>query len=145
MGHYCEDSFLPIQRIGFALSKARSALAAEMDIALAETGVTSAYAGTLLLLSWGMAHTSVGLSTLLSVNQGFVSRVVNRLEKRGLVCRTNDSVDRRVVNLTLTETGRHVATRIAEIVPAVLNRRLSGFTDPEFATLCRLLRKLLDE
>jgi hypothetical protein len=27
----------------------------------------------------------------------------------------------------------------------VLNRRLSGFTPREFATLCRLLHKLLDE
>ena len=54
------------------------------------------------------------------------------------------SPDRRVVNLTLTEAGRNAATRIAEIVPAMLNRRLSGFTPLEFATLCSLLDKLLE-
>jgi DNA-binding MarR family transcriptional regulator len=44
------------------------------------------------------------------------------------VRRARDSLDRRVVNLTLTETGLNVAAQIVEIVPAVLNRRLSDFT-----------------
>lgn len=145
MSHYFEDIFLPVQRLGFALSKARKVLTAEMDIALSDTGVTSAYIGALLLLSWGMAHSSVGLSKLLGVNAGFVSRVVDRLGRQGLVRRARDSLDRRIVNLTLTETGLTVAAQVAEIVPAVLNRRLSDFTPLEFATLFRLLVKLLDE
>jgi DNA-binding MarR family transcriptional regulator len=50
-----------------------------------------------------------------------------------------------VVDLTLTEVGRSLAERTAEIVPTVLNQRLSVFTPLEFAALCRLLRKLLDQ
>jgi len=144
MDHYFDDFFWPGQSILFALSKARHLLTAEMDVALSGTGVTSSQVGVLLLLSRDRAHTSVGLSRLLGVDSGFVTRMLDRLERRGLVRRSRDSVDRRVVSLTLTEAGRHVATRIEEIAPAMLNRRLSGFTPLEFATLCRLLNKLLE-
>lgn len=145
MSHYREDSFLPVQRIVIALSKARNLFTAEMDVALAGTGVSSSHIGALLLPSLGIARSSVGLSKLLGVDPGFVTRVIDRLERQGLVRRDRNSPDRRVVNLTLTEAGRNLAARIAEIVPAVLNRRLSGFTPLEFATLCRLLGKLLDD
>ena len=144
MNHSFEDFFGPGQSIVFALSKARHLLTAEMDVALSGTGVTSSQVGALLLLSWDKAHTSVGLSRLLDIDSGFVTRMVDRLERQGLVRRTRHSMDRRVVSLTLTKEGRDVAMRIAEIAPTMLNRRLSGFTPLEFATLCRLLNKLLD-
>jgi DNA-binding MarR family transcriptional regulator len=116
-----------------------------MQVALAGTGVSSSHVGTLLLLYLGAACTSVALSRQLGVDSGFITRVIDRLERRGLVHRDRNNPDRRVVNLTLTETGRTVAARITEIVPQVLGRRLSVFTPLEFATLCRLLDKLLDE
>jgi DNA-binding MarR family transcriptional regulator len=145
MSYYREDSFLPVQRIVFALNKARNLLTADMDVELAGTSVTSSQVGALLLLSRGMARTSVRLAKLLGVDPGFVTRMIDRLERQGLVRRDRNSPDRRVINLTLTEAGRNLASRTAEIAPAVLNRRLSGFTPLEFAALCRLLGKLLDE
>lgn len=144
MNHSFDGVFLPVQGIVFALSKARNLIMADMDVALSGTGVTSSQVSTLLLLSWGMAHTSMRLSRLLGVDPGFVTRLVDRLERQGFVRRARDSQDRRVVNLTLTDAGRDAAKRIAEIAPAVLNRRLSGFTPLEFATLCSLLGKLAD-
>ena len=144
MNHYFGDFFWPGQSIVFALGKARHLLTAEMDGALSGTGVTSSQVGALLLLSGDSAHTSVELSRMLGIDSGFVTRMVDRLERQGLVRRTRDSVDRRVVSLTLTEAGQDVATRIAELAPAMLNRRLAGFTPLEFTTLCRLLNKLLD-
>ncbi|HLX02493.1 MAG TPA: MarR family transcriptional regulator [Trinickia sp.] len=143
MDYYSEDSFLPFENIGFALGKARNLLQSEMDVALVGTGITSSHVGALLLLARGVARTPVGLSKLLAVDAGFVTRVVDRLEKEGLVRRARNSPDRRVVNLTVTEAGRKAAARVAEIAPAVLNRRLSNFSPLEFYTLCRLLSKLL--
>ena len=145
MNYYREDSFLPIQRIVLALSKARHVLMAELEVALSGTSVTNSQVGALLLLSRDMAHSSVSLSKLLGGDPASVTRVVDRLERQGLVRRARNCLDRRVVNLTLTEAGRNAATRIAEIVPAMLNRRLSGFTSLEFAALSRLLGKLLDQ
>jgi len=145
MSGYREDSFLPIQRIVLALSKARHLLMAEMEVALSGTSVTNSQVGALLLLSRDMAHSSVSLSKLLGGDPASVTRVVDRLERQGLVRRARNCLDRRGVNVTLTEAGRNAASRIAEIVPAMLNRRLSGFTLLEFAALCRLHGKLLDD
>jgi len=145
MSQHHEDTFLPVQRISFALSKARHLLTAEMDVELDGTGVSSSHIGALLLLYMGIARTSAGLSKLLGVDPGFVTRIIDRLERQGLVHRDRNDPDRRVVNLTLTEAGRDVAARVASIVPEVLNQRLSVFTPLEFATLLRLLDKLLDE
>jgi DNA-binding MarR family transcriptional regulator len=145
MNDFREYIVQPVQRIVFALRNARNLLMAEMELALLGTSVTSSQVGALLLLSEGTADSSVRLSRVLGINQGFVTRVVDRLERQGLVLRARNDLDRRVVNLALTEAGRNIAARIAEIVPVVLNRRLSGFTPLESAALSRLLRKLLDE
>jgi DNA-binding MarR family transcriptional regulator len=145
MNDFREYIVQPVQRIVFALRNARNLLMAEMELALLGTSVTSSQVGALLLLSEGTADSSVRLSRVLGINQGFVTRVVDRLERQGLVLRARNDLDRRVVNLALTEAGRNLAARIAEIVPVVLNQRLSGFTPLEFAALSRLLRKLLDE
>ena len=67
-----------------------------MDVALVGTGVTSSQVGPLLLLSRGMAYSSAGLSRLLCVDPGFVTRLVDRLERQGFVRRTRDNQDRRV-------------------------------------------------
>jgi DNA-binding MarR family transcriptional regulator len=46
------------------------------------------------------------LSKMLLVSNGNASTIVNRLEKDGLVTRIAEAQDRRVVNVTLTATGR---------------------------------------
>jgi DNA-binding MarR family transcriptional regulator len=145
MSTYHDDSLLPVQRIVFALGRARNLLSADTHDALAGTGVNSSHVGVLLLLFVGVARTPVALSRILRVDPGFVTRIIDRLERQGLVHRDRNDPDRRVVNLTLTEAGRDVAARVAAIVPEVLNQRLSVFTPLEFATLLRLLDKLLDE
>jgi DNA-binding MarR family transcriptional regulator len=145
MNHPIEDGFLPGRNIVCALSRARNLLTADMHVALAGTGVSSSHIGALLFLSLGIARTSAGLSRLLGVDAGFITRMLDRLERQGLVRRDRNRPDRRVVSLTLTDAGQDVAARIEEIAPAVLNRRLSGFTPLEFTALCGLLRKLLDE
>jgi DNA-binding MarR family transcriptional regulator len=140
-----EHNFLPLQSVVFALSKARNLLAAELDAALADDGIKSSQVGALLLLERGTASSPGALSRQLDVESGAVTRMLHRLERKSLVCRHRSSLDRRVVNLTLTETGQVAAGRIAQIVSTVLNRRLSGFTSLEFSNLSHLLSKLLDE
>jgi DNA-binding MarR family transcriptional regulator len=74
-----------------------------------------------------------------------MTRTLDKLETLGMLTRTRSADDRRVVNLELTETGREVALRIAEIAPDVLNERLQCFTKDEFDELRRLLLKFLND
>ncbi len=74
-----------------------------------------------------------------------MTRVLDKLECKGLVERSRSVSDRRVVNLALTEAGQPVAVRIPEIAPKVLNARLRKFSKTEFDELSRLLHKFVGE
>jgi DNA-binding MarR family transcriptional regulator len=138
------NGFLPALGMGCLLSKVAGALMSDIDVALAGTGVTSSQVGVLLSLSKDRAHSPAALARLLGLDAGYLTRVLDRLEGQGLVCRSRDRLDRRIVNLGLTESGRRVVERIEHIAPEVLNRRLFRFTTQEFEILSRLLAKLLD-
>jgi DNA-binding MarR family transcriptional regulator len=92
----------------------------------------------------GAATTPFELARLLGIDTGLMTRMLDRLETRGLLERSRSVEDRRVVNLTLTKAGRAVAARIPEIAPVVLNARLQKFSSEEFDELRRLLHKFLE-
>jgi DNA-binding MarR family transcriptional regulator len=82
---------------------------------------------------------------MLGIDTGLMTRMLDKLEAKGLVVRSRDDEDRRVVNLTLTRPGIAVADQIPEIAPDVLNARLKDFTKAELNELRRLLRKFLSD
>jgi DNA-binding MarR family transcriptional regulator len=143
MGHYSKDSFSPDQSVGFAINKARNILIAEMDAALKDLDINSQQMGVLLAMHRGMATTPFELAKLLAIDTGLMTRMLDKLESKGLLARSRSVEDRRVVNLSLTEEGEAVANHIPEVAPAVLNNRLKHFTKAEFKELQRLLFKFV--
>jgi DNA-binding MarR family transcriptional regulator len=145
MNHYSKDSFRLTQSVGFAINKARNLLVLEMDAALKELDISSQQMGILFSLTNGVATTPFELSKLLGVDTGLMTRMLDKLEDKGLLQRSRSLEDRRVVNLTLTAKGQEIASRIPEIAPGVLNARLKNFSKAEFEELRRLLRKFLGD
>jgi DNA-binding MarR family transcriptional regulator len=144
MDHYTKEDFRMAQSVGFAITKARNLVVAEMDAALKDLNITSPQVGILLSVTDGAATTPFELARLLGIDTGLMTRMLDRLETRGLLERSRSVEDRRVVNLTLTKAGRAVAARIPEIAPVVLNARLQKFSSEEFDELRRLLHKFLE-
>lgn len=61
-------------------------------------------------------HDSLPLKSLvmrIGVDQGSLSRMVDRLKERGLVLRKEDPKDRRSVAISLSKTGRQLVPRLA--------------------------------
>lgn len=145
MNHYTKDNFRLTQSVGFAINKARNLLVLELDAALKELDISSQQMGILFSLANGVAATPFELSKLLGVDTGLMTRMLDKLEDKGLLQRSRSLEDRRVVNLTLTKKGQEIAARIPEIAPAVLNAHLKNFTKAEFEELRRLLRKFLGD
>ncbi|RKT27193.1 DNA-binding MarR family transcriptional regulator [Paraburkholderia sp. RAU2J] len=143
MNHYSPDSFSLTQSVGFSISKARNLLVTEMDAALKELDITTQQMGIVLSMRRGVAATPFELSKLLGIDTGLMTRMLDKLEAKGLLERSRSIEDRRVVNLKLTKEGEAVAAQVPEIVPVVLNRRLRKFTKAEFEELRRLLNKFL--
>jgi DNA-binding MarR family transcriptional regulator len=141
MDHYTTKNFMLTESVGFRLVKARNVVVAEMDAALQDLDITGQQMGILLSMKQGAASTPFELSKLLGIDTGLMTRMLDKLETKGLLERSRDPNDRRVVNLTLTAKGQGIAGQIPEIAPHVLNARLRKFTKAEFAELNRLLRK----
>ncbi|MGF6772771.1 DNA-binding MarR family transcriptional regulator [Paraburkholderia sp. GAS199] len=145
MDHYTSEGFDPTQSVGFAINKARNVLIAEMDDALKDLDITSQQMGILLSMHRELAATPFELSKLLGIDTGLMTRMLDKLERKGLLERSRSLEDRRVVNLKLTKEGVAIAARLPAIVPVVLNARLKKFTKTEFEELRRLLYKFLGE
>lgn len=143
MNHYSKQNFVLTQSVGFTLAKARNLMAAEIDAALKEYGITSQQMGILLSLDRGPASTPFELSTLLGIDTGLMTRVLDKLELKGLLKRSRSDEDRRIVNLILTKKGHQLAEQIPDIVPPVLNARLKQFSPEEFKEFRRLLDKFI--
>src|ERR1700677_808562 len=144
MKHYTAESFSLTQSVGFLLTKARNLITTEMDTALKDLDITGPQMGILLAMQRGLASTPFELSKLLSVDTGLMTRMLDKLESKGLLERSRSLEDRRVVNLTLTGKGVEVANQIPDIAPTVLNLRLKSFTREEFKEFGRLLKKFLE-
>ena len=145
MSHYSKEDFHLTDNIGFAISKARNLLTVQMDAAVKGLNVRAHHVGIFMSLLRGTETTPVMLSRHLGVDTGLMTRTLDKLETLGMLTRTRSQDDRRVVNLELTDAGREVALRIAEIAPDVLNTRLQCFTRDEFDELHRLLGKFLKD
>jgi DNA-binding MarR family transcriptional regulator len=141
--HYTPENFHLTQSIGFHLNKARNSLLVEMDSALRPLDINGQQMGILLALTRGMAGTPFEISKLLGIDSGLMTRMLDRLEEKGLLERSRSIDDRRVVNLTLTSKGRLISAEIPSIAPEVLNERLKEFTPEEFEEFRRLLQKFV--
>lgn len=77
------------------------------------------------------------------LSQPALSRMVDRLAERGLVCRAADPADHRGVRLSLTEDGRAVQRRIGRRhARSVARSMLDGLTPAELRQLEELCTKL---
>ena len=129
MSHYSKEDFHLTDNIGFAISKARNLVVGQMDAAVKGLNVRAHHVGIFMSLLRGIDTTPATLSRHLAIDTGLMTRTLDKLETLGMLTRTRSADDRRVVNLELTEAGREVALRIAEIAPDVPVIGSSGYSE----------------
>ena len=135
MKHYNRDNFQVMQSVGFHINRARNLTAMELDDALKPLDITSQQMGILLSVLRGLANTPYELSKLLGMDTGLMTRTLDKLEQKGLLVRSRNIEDRRVINLELTAKGADTADQVPDIASEVLNRRLQRFTEAELASV----------
>lgn len=96
----------------------------------------------LILLREFGEMTQAKLTRRLGIRQGSASEVIRKLDSAGLICRSRNDIDKRTVDIRLTEAGQEAAAA------AVLQRRqrhkamFSCLTEQEREELLRLTEKL---
>ncbi|CAP44570.1 MarR family winged helix-turn-helix transcriptional regulator [Achromobacter pulmonis] len=131
-----EDILSMTRQVHFSLLRTQ-------DEVLAPLGLTAGQWMPLVLVSAGMASTPAELASLSDIDAGSMTRTLDRLESKSLVCRVRSIEDRRVVNITLTVKGVAVAHRVPHAVGRVLSKHLQGFSQDESTLLCRYLTRMI--
>ncbi|MBV8975403.1 MAG: MarR family transcriptional regulator [Sinobacteraceae bacterium] len=92
----------------------------------------------------GEPKSAADLCKVISYDAGAMTRMLDRLEAKGLIRRTRSSQDRRLLKLELTEEGRAAYPRMREIAMSVANRFLHGFTKSEARQLEGFLNRMVE-
>jgi DNA-binding MarR family transcriptional regulator len=137
--------FSLVRNVESRLVRARAALLRESNQAFSGLDLGANEAAVLTAIGESVAESPTKLSEVLGVDLGFVSRLLDRLEKRSLLQRSRSIGDRRVVRVALTEVGAHVYTHLEQIAPNLLSRRFGRLSRAELVELQGLLGKLIGE
>jgi len=116
----------------------------EVDRRMVEHDLTDAQWKPLWMLKLGRATNAIELAREMDIDAGAVTRMVDRLEAKGLLERARSEADRRVVHLRLTAAGEAVAKKVPFVLASVNNDFLRGFSEAEWKQLRRLLTRMAD-
>ncbi len=128
--------------VGFLMKVALAVLVRNLEHQLQGLDLTGSQWHPLLHVHQG-CDTVAACAREMQTDAGAMTRMLDRLEAKGLLVRERSSSDRRVVNLSLTPRGNEVAAQIPHVLSEVLNEHLRGFSPKEFAQLLDLLRRFI--
>jgi DNA-binding MarR family transcriptional regulator len=140
---YLAETFRVENSVGYLVRRLAHTVGRELDRRMAELGLTDAQWKPLLLLQQGVCSTAADISRIACHDTGAVTRLLDRLESKGLVQRLRSAADRRVVKLELTEEGARVAAEVPKIIAHLANQVLAGFSEDEFIQFKALLNRAL--
>ena len=129
--------------VGHLMGRARASLLSRLDAELERFGLTGMQFAVLKHLAEGAARTAADLSRFMQYDTGAMTRMVDRLEQRGLVRRERCRDDRRVVFLRVTPAGRTQLPRLMAVGTRVLEAHLAGFSSAEIAALKEYLGRMI--
>ena len=137
------ESANTVLKLWLLLHRVRDALVACEDPIFKEYGLTTEQFGVLASVkSRGGSLRPIDLALILERSPNSVSMLVDRMVKAGLVKRTRDRKDRRVVNVTVTSKG---ASALRPAVPAgweFIQKILSPISYQDRRVLVGLLEKI---
>ncbi len=90
------------------------------------------------------ADSASGLCKSISYDPGAMTRMIDRLEQKGLVRRVPNAEDRRATNLEITTAGRALYPQLIAAKEAVAAQFLRGFGTDEVRLLESFLNRMLD-
>ncbi|MDF3839533.1 MarR family transcriptional regulator [Cupriavidus basilensis] len=131
------------ESIGYLVARAKNVLSHEVEQEVNCLDITHAQATCLMMLAAGRGSTVTDLGRELGTDMGSVTRLLSRMEKRGLIERQRSDADRRVVDLSITPAGQALLDELPRIYCRVLNRHFHGFSATELQTFRSMLHRII--
>src|ERR1700734_4319803 len=140
--HYQVSTYRAQNSIGYLTKRAHALMLDVMEPLLEGRGFSFVQ---YVILSWlrdGIAVNPKDICVQYRHDSGALTRVIDQLEKRGLLERVRRGADRRKVELQLTEEGRKTVESLIPLVVDKLNLALGDFSREGGEEFKRLLVKL---
>ncbi len=131
------------ESVGYLVTLASRKLLRNIETGLKPFNLTANQWAPLLALANERCNTVAGCARETGIDNGAMTRMLDRLEVKGFVSRKRSNNDRRVVNITLTSQGKKITKDIPPVIDEVLNQQLRGFSNKEFNLIKNLLQRFL--
>lgn len=146
--YYNVDSYNARGSIGYLIRRSRNLITQRLERLLDETfadqGITFPQWVVLMCLRDKLASTPAELCQYICYDSGALTRLVDQMERRGLVKRSRSTRDRRVIQLGLTDKGHDTIKMMLPTTVGFYNGLLINFKEEEVDTLVKLLTRLVD-
>lgn len=142
-----DEPFVPDYLL-FLLASTSAAASAEFHAVVRANGLRVREWRVLACLRDRDGQMTTRLAELALLEQSRLTRIIDRMEARGLVVRRNDARDRRRVRVHLTAAGADLADEMVEkarIHEATLIERLPGASGQQIKRLLKLVHQQLVE
>ena len=126
------------------VNRLRVELIDAMDRELAKFDITAPQLIVLASVANKEADSAAGLCKSISYDPGAMTRMIDRLEQKGLVRRVPNPDDRRAMNLELTAAGKVLYPQLLAAKETVQAQFLRGFGKAEVQQLESFLNRMLD-
>ena len=129
--------------LGFLVSSVRSAIWGSIEAELQPLDITAAQIVVFNSIAMGKGRTIGEFCRLLGYDSGAMTRLLDRIENKGLIRRVPNPEDRRSFLLELTPESRAVFPQAKRRVQAVFKRLLAGFDEEQAAAFRQSLEQVL--
>jgi len=141
--YYKTSNYAMKNSVGYLMRICGNKVLPQMEALFADQELTFSQWTTLVALHDGRIKTAGDLAHNICHDAGSLTRLIDEMERRGLVNRSRSEADRRVVSLSITARGRALVEQLAPRVMHFWNGLLTGFTHAEVDTLIGLLTRLV--
>jgi DNA-binding MarR family transcriptional regulator len=126
------------------ITRVRTEMMDALDRELAKFDISAPQLIVLASLASREADSAASLCKNISYDPGAMTRMIDRLEQKGLVRRTPHPEDRRATNLEITSAGRALYPQLVAAKETVAAQFLRGFGEDEIRALESMLNRLVD-
>jgi DNA-binding MarR family transcriptional regulator len=129
-------------RVGRLIHRTQAEMVLALDSELSDQGITAAQYVILAAINAGRAETASQLCKEISYTPGAMTRMLDRLEDKGMISRSPYEANRRAHKVELTDNARAMFPTLLAASTAVIDRFLGVFDADELAQLEALLTKM---
>lgn len=138
-GSYCAE-----ESVGYLMKRVLLSIAQQADKRLGEVDLTMAQWAPLMRMRQVGQVPVAELARWVNSDAGAMTRLLDRLEKKGLCKRVRSLEDRRVVLMELTPEGLAAIEHVPAVLAEVMNLHLAGFSKTEWQALKVYLGRMVD-